>query len=292
MSEAANGVEVRIGDAHISVSRGKHPKQWEKEKNPHWDNFKKLLRFMGSIGFYVGKDAEIEKKYPALNDYRRIGRYGDLKFKAEWAENYFSIRFYQDINHENPHGGYYDFRRTEKMPYLIRKQYELTLRKMIDYFESEGYEIKRTDQRLKGAAFIVSHYIEGWHHPQTEPFDLTEIEGQAPDQEYRCMDADKKILRNGDTKYFRDRNGYLCRGKVYHNINNMWWVLLPDNTVKNIAAFALFDLNESICRKREKRHMPPKEYVERKHQLSLCSTKELENELRYRKKLEKELSKY
>ena len=47
----------------------------------------------------------------------------------------------------------------------------------------------------------------------------------------------------------------------------------------------LFDLKETDFRGRRKGHRPPKEYVERKEQLSLCSVKELERELRRRKKM-------
>lgn len=75
------------------------------------------------------------------------------------------------------------------------------------------------------------------------------------------------------------------RGKIYHNINDMWWVLQADGQVKNVACCDLFDLKETDFRGRRKGHRPPKEYVERKEQLSLCSVKELERELRRRKKM-------
>ena len=94
-------------------------------------------------------------------------------------------------------------------------------------------------------------------------------------------------MRNGETKYFRDWSGYLLRGKVYHNINNMWWVLLADGKVRNVACFDLFDLKETDFRGRRKEHRPPKEYVERKEQLSLCSVKELERELKRRRRKKK-----
>ena len=280
-----NGIKVRISETYVSVSRGTLPFIWEKEGNQHWKNFRDLLRFMGSIGFYVGEDKEIKKEYPILSANHRVGRYGDLKFKAEWARNYFSIKFYQNVNYENAYGGYYDSDQIGKMPYLIRKQFELSLKKMIDYFENKGYLVERYgDGKLKGTAFIIDRYIRGRHHPQEEPFDLIEIEGQTSLKTYNSMDAHNKILRNGDVKYFRDWNGYLYRGKVYHNINNMWWVLLPSGEVRNIASFELFDLQEDDFRGRQKRHTPPEGYIERKRQLSLCSTKELENELKRRKK--------
>ena len=54
--------------------------------------------------------------------------------------------------------------------------------------------------------------------------------------------------------------------------------------MRNVACFDLFDLKETDFRGRRKTHRPPKEYVERKKQLSLCSVKELERELKRRDK--------
>lgn len=43
-----------------------------------------------------------------------------------------------------------------------------------------------------------------------------------------------------------------------------------------------FDLADSDYRGRKKPHRPPAEYIERKRQLSLCSTAELKRELKRR----------
>lgn len=276
--------EVSIYDTQFAVRRGKLPYKEEKEGNPHWENFKDAMRFLGSIGFYVGEDKEVKRMYPALNDSRRAGRYADLKFKAEWHANAFHIQFYQDVRHENRNGGFYDFDKLEKMPYLIRKQYELTERKFAAYFEKKGFLVSYQANKMRGKAFIINDYIRSCHHPQTAWFRLEEVDGQTPEYEYNAKDRDGRILHNGETKYFRDWGGYLCRGVVYHNINNMWWVLLPDGNVRNRACFDLFDLTGEEPRGRIKKHRPPEEYAERKKYLSLCSAKELENELKRRRR--------
>ncbi len=254
------------------------------KSNPHWENFKDAMRFLGSIGFYVGEDKEIKRMYPVLNGNRRAGRYTDLKFKAEWHQNVFRIHFYQDVQFENPNGGYYDFDKLEKMPYLIRKQYELTESKLIDYFTGRGFPVNYQENRMRGKAFIINDYIRSCHHPQKEWFRLEEVDGQTPEHEYNAKDRDGKILHNGEVKYFRDWSGYLIRGVIYHNINNMWWVLPSDGDVMNKACFELFDLTDAEPRRRVKEHRPPEEYAERKKWLSLCSTKELENELKRRRR--------
>ena len=49
--------EVSIYDTRFEVCRGELPHIQEKENNPHWENFKDAMRFLGSIGFYVGEAA-------------------------------------------------------------------------------------------------------------------------------------------------------------------------------------------------------------------------------------------
>ena len=252
------------------------------ERKKDAEAFKKMMSFMGSIGFFVGEDKEIKKRFPLLTKYHRYGRYADLEFKAELNFNHYKLTFFQNINYKNIHGGYYDFDKLEKMPYLVRKQYELTEKKIIEFLKSQGFEVEYRQNRKKGEEFIVEDYIQSWHHPQKEPFKLSEIDGQTAEHSYNNKDRDEKTIFNGEIKYFRDYSGYLARGKVYHNINNMWWVLLLDGRVNNKADFELFDLTDNEKRGRVKAHMPPKEYVLRKEQLSKCTIKELQQELKRR----------
>lgn len=279
--------KVTIYDTRIFINRGELPHSFRREGNPHWENFKDLMLFLGSIGFYVSEDKEIKKKFPSLNETHRVGGFDDLRFKAQYANNRFVIEFYQDVFHVNSHGGFYDFDKYKKMPYLIQKRYDWTLEKLLEYFEKCGYSIEFPENTCKGDAFIIRDYIRSRHHPQENWFSLKDVDGQTAEHEMNGTDRDGNILRNGETKYFRDRSGYLLRGKAYHNINNMWWVLLADGQVKNVACFDLFDLKETDFRGRWKEHRPPQKYVERKKQLSLCSVKELERELKRRRRKKK-----
>lgn len=276
--------KVTIYDTRFFINRGELPLSCKREGNPHWENFKDLMLFLGSIGFYVSEDKEIKKNFPSLNETHRAGEFDDLRFKAQYAPIRFEIEFYQDVFHVNSHGGFYDFDKYKKMPYLIQKRYDWTLEKLLEYFEKCGYSIEFPENTCKGDAFIIRDYIRSRHHPQENWFSLKAVDGQTAEHEMNGTDRDGKILRNGETKYFRDRSGYLLRGKAYHNINNMWWVLQADGQVKNVACCDLFDLKETDFRGRRKGHRPPKEYVERKEQLSLCSVKELERELKRRDK--------
>ena len=67
---------------------------------------------------------------------------------------------------------------------------------------------------------------------------------------YNCKDGDDVMMNDGDVRYFWDWRGYICRGVVYRNINNMWWVHTGPYSYTNVANFHLFTWNLSMGRKR------------------------------------------
>lgn len=253
------------------------------ENNKHYGLFHRMLNMLSDYEFAVSKDNNVAN---CLKKHSYVGKKGELKFKASRYEIGFKIEFYQDVNFENPNGGYYDFDKFAKMPYLIQKQFQCTVNKISALLSQFAENV--TEPTYNTAEEKIKHdYATSSIHPQRDMnFALSDLDGTTCDGHYNNYDRDKIIIHNGDTKYFRDSKGYLCRGKVYHNINNMWWVIMNDTTVCNVAAFELFDLSDTDERKRKVDHNPPKAYVERKMMLWSCSTKELKNELKRRAKLQ------
>lgn len=210
---------------------------------------------------------------------------GFLQCKSEIFENGFKFVFYQDVVHENPHGGYYDFSKKEKMPYLIRLKYISTINK-IKAFLLESDASDRSELSSKVAEErIKCYYATCWHHPQkTADFDLSSVDGETVES-YNGKDRDGKTIRNGDIKYFRRWNGRLYRGKVYHNINNMWWVIVNNTELENLASFQLFDCEHPGAEERRVAvDRTPEAYKRMREELSKMSTKTLERELRRRRK--------
>lgn len=252
------------------------------ENFQHYKLYRQVLDYLGSIGFYVGEDKEIKKKYPSLNKDRNRGRYGDLEFKSERYPAGFKIEFFQNIVFENRHGGEYDFDKLDKMPYLIRKQYELTMKKLAKFLLDKGIPDTTKPVYKNAKAKIKYDYVKSWHHPQKDMnFLLSDLDGQTSEV-YNSKDRDGKILHNGEIKYFRDYKGYLCRGKIYHHINNMWWVIVNEKEVRNIASFDLFDLTPDEFRGRKATAKIPGIYKIRREELTKATSKELINELRRR----------
>ena len=276
------------------------------------EHFKGLMRFLRSIGFYVGRDKETEKLYKEkylemdlnyLISHNRAGRFDDLQFKTEALEEYdsFKIEFYYGEfyklrpywgEYEKYHPNPYENDRRGSMPYLVQKRFDWTLDKLLKYFDGCGYSVL-PEEVPKGEAYIIRRYIESRHHPQKQWFSLREeLDGQVIEY-VNCygkwsneLDRDKNILRNGDIKYFRDKNGYLAKGRVYYASWGHFYVLLPDGQVTERDRFELFDLKDTDFRGRRKKEnfAEVQEYERRKEYLSRCSIKELDKELKRRRK--------
>lgn len=251
---------------------------WLKHNFKHYGIQHRLLNLLRTKGFMVEYDRDVSK---IIRKDHFIGRKGNLHFKSSRYPMGFEITFYQEINTENSNGGYYDFDKFDKMPYLIQKQFQLVA-KMICSFLSEFADNKTKINYKSAEDKIKADYVESWHHPQKDMnFSLAEINGTTCEA-YNNTDRDKKTIFNGDFKYFRGWDGYLRCGKVYHNINNMWWVIVDDSNIRNVASFELFDISYKDFRGRKKFGKPPKQFFEKRQLLSEISTKELQRELKRR----------
>lgn len=257
-------------------------KNWYCHKFRHYGYFYRILNMLASCGFAVQKDPNVGKH---IRKHYFIGKCGDLEFRAEKYQRGFSIEFFQNVNFENPNGGYYDFDKFDRMPYPIRLRYMKYRNKIIAMLKKLVPDIEDISDVKYCLAEdkIKNTYVRSVHYPQTNMnFDLHDLDGQTSDT-YNSKDRNGKIIHNGEVKYFRNRQGYLCRGRVYHDLNNMWMVILNTYTITKVAAFELFDLTPDDIRTRfiVDGRVPIK--VQRRWEtLSEVSTKELKAELKRR----------
>lgn len=254
---------------------------WLKHKFRHYGYFYQILNMLAADSFDVQKDPKVDKII--RKDYY-IGKFHDLEFAAQKYNNGFKIMFFQNVYFENPNGGRHDFDKLSKMPYMIRIQYTKFKNKILRFLKSLVPDIM-DDSRLfpkLAEEWIKCRYVESCHNEQENTdFDLRSLDGQTVEP-YNGLDRDKKTIRNGEVKYFRGHDGYLYRGRVYHDLNNMWWVITDKYTARRAAAFELFDLAPGDKRGRLAPLRIPPEYKERKQMISQSTTKELISELQKR----------
>ena len=269
-----------------SISISLHNKD-RGDRDSHYPILHRLLNSMKGRGFDVGKDPDIEKNYKILSKDHWYGCKGDLEFKASRYPAGWKIEFFQNVIFENKAGGFYDFDKYEKMPFMIKLIFRNEARHIKEFLGALGC-IDNTKKRYKLATEKIKFdYVDSCHYPQKsmEEFELSDLDGQTDKYSYNHQDRDKKIIHNGELKYFRHWNGRLSRGIVYRNLNNMWWVITNKYELRNVADFDLFDPTpEDFKVRRLVKDKKPKEYLDRVKEIQKTSTKELLNELRRRKK--------
>ena len=226
----------------------------------HYKILDVLLNTLKENGFKVQIDQDTLNNYPIIAKDYFEGFYNELAFKSHRYPSGFEIKFFY-----NTERGEYDFDKLNKMPYLTK----LECIKYTYVLKNKLLELGFTDESKKkyklSEDYIKQKYVEGWHHKDIKDmnFKLSDLDGITCKENYNNKDRDKKIIYNGQIKYFRGYKGYLQRGKVYQNINNMWWVILNDTDYTNIASFELFDINDKDRKslkkiKRIKKYMNPR----------------------------------
>lgn len=263
--------------------RIKIDKQTYRETYEHYGFFHRTMNAMRDMGFTVGKDEEIRKKYRLISHAHWEGKNGDLQFKAEYNPAGFKIFFFQEVQTINTNGGYYDFDKWALMPYRIRLQMRVTMQKLRKFFTAFHLDDESKPYMEDAEGQIKQRLVDLWNHPQKDTnFDLRELDGTPV--RYYNMDRDGKEIRNGDIKYTRDYQGYLARGRVYHLSNGTWAIILRNQYWMNKWHIDLFDLSEGDARGRKKEHIPPRAYLEKMRILREAKTKELKREIRRREK--------
>lgn len=234
--------------SHTVASGGTHIGVWESAKTSH-PTLEKIFKMMKVRGWEIQIDQSVDS---SISENYFEGKKGDLYLKSERYPAGFRLEFYQEINTVNRHGGYYDFDKLNHMPYLIRCRFIVELKYISELLISEGYK-DSSKPVYKLAMDNIMHEIKDCCHYK-EGKELPEYEFES----YNSKDKDGKQLRNGQLKYFRDRKGRLRRGKIYHNINNMWWVALNQFEYTNVSSFNFFDITpERLLTRRVQSHQMP-----------------------------------
>lgn len=213
-----------------------------------WCAGKRALRNKGA---YVRIDSEIKGRSKCLNQYHGYGYWYGLEFVTEIYTTGLNFEFFQNVTvPENKNGGRYDFNKYRKFPYLLKLRLKVAIKHLIKSIAPLcDATITFTDIRGTSEERILKSYAESCHWANVKTLEDVAPNMRPYNQGRDSNDRDGKRINCGEVKYFYGYDGYLHRGIVYHNLNNMWWVIENDSVFSNKACFELFDRTDEPIRK-------------------------------------------
>ncbi len=214
-----------------------------------WPVYHALRDVLRKAGFTFHQDPHIRKRYRCLAKTHHAGSRRDVHFISQIYPIGFNFEFYEDVVRDNRNGGRYHFDKMRKMPYLRRLAVVAAHRKIIACLEGLGYVDKSYQAPQDSMKCILARRLE------IEEFHGKDFYSKGV-ASYNSKESDGVHLKDGDLRYFRSYSGHLCRGRVYHNLNNMWWVAVDPFCAQNIASFELFSYE--AARHPRKKHPYPK----------------------------------
>jgi hypothetical protein len=166
-----------------------------------------------------------------------------LRFEMARYPSGFKIEFWyigtRDPGRRPEEKGNYDLRKWERATWAERGFFVKFEEFARSFFLTKGC-IDNTDTKLTGRAFVMHDINRGRSYRHWGPWESYKDEPYH--RNHNARDRDKKLVENGQLKFYRDYwSGRLRCGIVYHNINNMWWVVDNRDHFTNIACFHLFD---------------------------------------------------
>lgn len=143
-------------------------------------------------------------------------------------------------------------KRSTQLTYLEGKRIELEVSKLLSMFSKEI--LNYHDGKLTAEEKILKNKKESSHNRDKAKLDELGLDGivyqmSEYDHNQNSRDRNKKKISCGDEKYYYSRKT-LVKGKVYHQLNNHWYVLSGE--LDYVSSFELFDYDGQPRRKQLK----------------------------------------
>jgi|GEM_PF-1440548 len=248
-----NIVDVYEDSLYIRFDKGGDT--WKNiSKLPHYKTWMKILNHLTKRGFEIKTPKYyIEQKYGKA--YHKVAIKGNVTMCLECMGSQIKIE-YGDIKNLWKDWEYNFWsltdRRSTQLTYLEGKRIELETNKILNIFPQEKIKVNEST-KLSPEEKILKNKKESSHNRDASKLDELGLDGivyqmSEYDHTQNSSDRDKKKINCGELKYFYDYDKRLKCGRVYHNINNMWWVLSTDD-YHNKSSYELFDYSGESRRK-------------------------------------------
>ncbi|MFN3802617.1 hypothetical protein [Belliella pelovolcani] len=228
---------------------------------PHKNVWDSIIRFLRKRGWKITENPSYKEHFNSISKYHKIGFKGEVTLLMEITPISIKIEFGNKKNLSDSRAQIFwqkedAFERYHQLTYLQEKAVEIEIFKTKSYCQ-KWCELEKCDNELSAIEFILDKESRNTHiHGGAKSLDEIALYMESEYAEeyqskHNLRDKNKNLIYCGETKFFIDyRTKRVFKGIVYHNINNMWWVLLPDGVLRNIACFELFDWNPAYANKR------------------------------------------
>lgn len=241
-------------EGEVLLVSGTHIGVWEKrvDEKGMKQVLHGLLGHLRGRGWCVERDPETLKHHPTIAAFYWYGRKGDLELSARLCGLNPEVDLYQNLQFENPNGGRYDFDKFERMPRHLRLPCVVELAAIVrSLVAKHGYALCKGFHLTPPAMPLLLRVLRACEgdsrpgHAAENPLGafngvwgadrfVRDETGWPALCEYdrygQILDRDKRPLRNGETRYLRDRNGRLQRGVIRPAMNGMWTVVCGGST--------------------------------------------------------------
>lgn len=222
---------------------------------PHKNVWDSLCRLLVKRGFTVSPNPCYEQHYKPISKHHKLAIKGDVVVMLEITANSISCHIENRKNVWEDFHGMWEWEWDERytpLTYLEKEALQLESKRITELFVYKGLTLEKLTSEMSPEECIIEGFRNNTHiHGIVNKLEDIKAHITEDSYDYQCNsnDANGKKILCGETKYFYDYNNLLQRGVVWHNINNMWWVIC-NGDLKNIAAFNLFDYSPTIRTKR------------------------------------------
>lgn len=214
------------------------------------DLFSLIVKFLNNLGYETKTPDRLNNsEFMSISRYYTHGIWNNLEFEAHYYPNGMSFEFFQNKypGKRGQGNGRYEFDKKEQMPYLLKKKLEFSLNKMLGFIKNlNNTKFSIKERKIE---IIDWHGNPNIHDSRLSYTDKVRILKShiynKKIEDYQRKDSSGKLLACGELKYFYNYEKILCRGYVYHNCNNMWWVITNED-ILNLSSSEFFDYDVSL----------------------------------------------
>lgn len=222
-------------------------------KLPHYKEWTKVLTYLKKRGFEIRTcKYHLDQNWAqALN---KVAVKGNVAFVLECMGSQIKVEWGDVKNLWDNENNFWSLtdRRSEQLTYLEGKKVELEVNKLLSIFPQEKIKNNYEDN-LSPKEKLLNNKKESSHNRDVAKLEELGLEGivyQMGEHDFgrNSKDRDEKQLTCGELKYFYGYDKRLKCGRVYHNLNNRWYVL-SNGQLDYISSWELFDYNGESHRK-------------------------------------------